>query len=63
MSQDDKLVTRNDVRAMGLDVSNTSFQRYEKSGYLTPIKIGRDARSALVRYRRSEVEAMLAPRK
>ena len=34
------LVTRNEVRAMGLDVSNTQFLRYEQSGLLTPVKPG-----------------------
>lgn len=36
-----RLVTRNEVRAMGLNVSNTQFLRYEDAGLLTPIKVGR----------------------
>ena len=43
---EDRLVTRNECRAFGLNVSNTQFQRYEKQGLLTPIKVGVDVRSA-----------------
>lgn len=48
------LVTRNEVRQMGLDVSNTQFGRWEEEGFLTPFKAG-NHRSAIVRYRVTEV--------
>jgi transposase len=57
-----ELVTRNDLREMGLDVSNTSFNRYEKEGLLTPVKAG-GHRSARVRYRWEEAKALIEPPK
>ena len=47
---------------MGLDVSNTSFNRYEKEGLLTPVKAG-GHRSARVRYRWEEAKALIEPPK
>ncbi len=58
---DDVLLTRNECRQLGLDVSNTQFQRYEEQGLLTPHKAG-GVRSARVRYWRSQVLAMLGAR-
>ena len=55
------LVTRNEVRAMGLNVSSTQFGRYEKARLLTPVKIG-GHRSSRVYYRIDEVEPLLKPR-
>jgi hypothetical protein len=54
-----ELLTRNDCRKLGLDYTNTTFQRWEKEyKLLTPIKPdGR--RSCKVRYRREEVERLL----
>jgi hypothetical protein len=61
LDDDDVLIDRNECRALGLNVANTSFQRYEKQGRLTPFKAG-GVRSARVRYRRSEVLAFLGLR-
>jgi hypothetical protein len=58
---DDVLLTRNECRELGVKVSNTTFQRYEKQGRLTPRKAC-GARSARVRYWRSEVLALLGTR-
>jgi hypothetical protein len=58
---DDVLVTRNECRELGLKVTNTTFQRYEKQGLLTPHKAD-GARSARVRYWLSEVLALLGTR-
>lgn len=55
------LVTRKQCRGMGLDFTNTTFQRWEKAKLLTAIKPG-GARSSRVLYRWKEVEALLAPR-
>lgn len=56
------LVTRNDLRAMGLDVSNTQFSRWEEEGLLKPIKFGKH-RSSVVRYRAVQVlRSILASR-
>jgi hypothetical protein len=56
-----KLLTRNDCRAIGLNYSNTSFQRWEKDKYLTAIKpTGRP--SARVHYKDEEVQKLLATR-
>lgn len=52
------LVTRNEVREMGLNVSSTQFGRYEDDELLHPIKVG-GRRSARVHYRIEEVEALL----
>lgn len=48
------LVTRNECREMGLDVSNTQFNRWEEQGLLIPFKAG-GHRSAVVRYRLRDV--------
>ncbi len=53
-----ELVTRNELREMGFDVSNTTFGRWEDAKLLTPIKAG-DLRSAKVRYRMEEVRRNL----
>jgi hypothetical protein len=58
---DDTLVTRKQVRAMGLNVSSTQFRRYEEMKLLTPLKVGQ-FRSAIVYYRLGEVNALLKPR-
>jgi hypothetical protein len=52
------LVTRNEVREMGLRYSNTHFGRLEKAKLLTPIKVG-GFPSARVHYRVAEVQALL----
>jgi len=44
------LVTRNECREMGLDVSNTQFSRWEEQGLLRPFKAG-GHRAAILRYR------------
>ena len=48
------LVTRNECREMGLDVSNTQFSRWEEQGLLRPFKAG-GHRAAVVRYRLKDV--------
>ena len=58
MSAQKTLVTRNEVRLMGLNVSSTQFGRYEKDKLLHPIKVG-GRRSARVHYRIEEVEALI----
>lgn len=55
------LVTREEVRQLGLDVSNTQFLRYEEQKLLTPVKVG-NFRSAVVRYKVEEVTKLLALR-
>lgn len=55
-----ELMTRNDIRKLGLEVTNTTFQRWEKAGRLTPIKP--NGRASHVYYRRSEVETLLDTR-
>ena len=47
------LVSRNDLRSMGLSFSNTHYGRLEEQGLLTPIKVG-NFRSARVHYRLDE---------
>ena len=56
-----EVVTRNEVRKLGLNVSNTQFQRYEAQGLLNPIKVGA-LRSAIVRYSVEEVRRLLQGR-
>ena len=58
MTVEKRLVTRNQVRAMGLNVSSTQFIRYEDAGLLYPIKIG-NVRSARVYYDYEEVLRLL----
>ena len=55
------IVTRNEVRQMGLNVSNTQFLRYEDAGLLNPVKVG-GLRSAVVRYCVEEVRTLLSSR-
>lgn len=58
MSNDDKLVTRNEVRLMGLNYSSTHFLRFEKAKLLTAHKpFG--TRSSRVHYRLREVLALI----
>ena len=54
MTVEKELVTRNEVREMGLGYSNTHFIRLEKAGLLTPIKVG-GFRSSRVYYRLKQV--------
>lgn len=56
-----QLVTRNEVRAMGLNVSSTQFQRWEDSKLLTALKPA-GLRSARVYYELEEVWALLGKR-
>ena len=58
MSVQKLLVTRNELRIMGLNFSSTHFGRLEESGDLTPLKVG-DHRSARVHYRMDEVLSVL----
>ena len=58
MSVQKLLVTRNELRVMGLDYSSTHFGRLEEAGDLTPVKVG-DHRSARVHYRVEEVLALI----
>ena len=59
---ENRLVTRDEVRAMGFNVSSTHFGRLEKQGLLTPVKAG-GFRSAHVRYWLDEVMVLLGARK
>jgi hypothetical protein len=52
-----EVVTRNEVREMGINVSSTQFLRYEQAGLLTPLKVGR-YQSAVVRYSLEQVRAL-----
>jgi hypothetical protein len=52
---DEQLVTRNDLRKLGLDYSSTQFQRWESAGKLTPVKPG-GSRSSRVHYRYGQVK-------
>ena len=56
-----QLVTKNEVRAMGLNVSSTQFQRWEDAALLTALKPA-GLRSARVYYRIEEVWALLGIR-
>lgn len=56
-----QLVTRGEVRAMGLNVSSTQFGRWEEAKLLTPLKAG-GFRSARVRYRIEEVWTLIGAR-
>jgi hypothetical protein len=55
---DEQLVTREDLRKIGLDYSSTQFQRWEKAKKLTPVKPG-GSRSSRVYYRYGEVKYSL----
>jgi hypothetical protein len=37
---DEQLVTRKELRKLGLNYSSTQYQRWEKAGKLTPVKPG-----------------------
>ena len=58
MTAQKTLVTRQEVREMGLNVTSTQFLRYENDELLTPLKPG-GRRSARVHYRIEQVEALL----
>ena len=64
MTVQKELVTRNEVRAMGLRFSNTHFGRLEKAKLLTPVKVG-GFPSARVHYRLEQVRNLIdgKPRK
>ena len=64
MTVQKELVTRNEVREMGLRYSNTHFIRFEKAGLLTPIKVG-GFPSSRVYYRLEQVLGLIdgKPRK
>ncbi len=53
-----KLVTRGEVRQMGLRYSNTHFWRLEKKKLLTPIKVG-GHRSSRVHYPVEQVDDLM----
>lgn len=57
----DRLVTRKELRKLGLDYCSTQFQRWEKSKKLTPVKPG-GTRSSRVHYRWGEVKHFLSTR-
>ena len=59
MSVQKLLVTRNELREMGLNVSNTQFNRWEHEGLLVPFKAG-GHRAAIVRYRLEAVLSFVA---
>jgi hypothetical protein len=52
---DERLVTRKELRKMGLDYSSTQWQRWEKAGKLTPVKPG-GSRSSRVHYRMGQIK-------
>jgi hypothetical protein len=58
---DESLVTRNELRELGLDYSSTQYQRWEKAGKLTPVKPG-GSRSSRVHYRWGQVNVFLDTR-
>jgi hypothetical protein len=55
---DERLVTRKELRKLGLDYSSTQYQRWEKAGKLTPVKPG-GSRSSRVHYRWGQVKYKL----
>jgi DNA-binding transcriptional MerR regulator len=55
-----ELMTRNDVRKLGVEVTNTTFQRWEKAELLTPIKP--NGRASRVYYKREQVERLISTR-
>jgi hypothetical protein len=58
MSEQKLLVTRNEVREMGLNYSSTHFGRLEKAKLLTPVKVG-GLRSSRVHYRVDQVRLLI----
>lgn len=59
--EDDSLVTRQELRELGLRYSSTSYQRWEGKGKLTPVKPG-GSRSSRVHYKWGEVKVFLSTR-
>jgi hypothetical protein len=59
--EDDSLVTRNELRELGLKYSSTQYQRWEKAKKLTPVKPG-GSRSSRVHYRYGEIIFFLSTR-
>lgn len=59
--EDDSLVTREELRNLGLNYTSTSFQRWETKGKLTPVKPG-GSQSARVHYKWGEVKVFLSTR-
>lgn len=57
----ERLVTRKELRKLGLDYSSTQYQRWEKARKLTPVKPG-GTRSSRVHYRWGEVRVFLSTR-
>jgi hypothetical protein len=57
----DRLVTRNELRKLGLNYSSTQYQRWEKAGKLTPVKPG-GSRSSRVHYRYGQITVFLSTR-
>lgn len=57
----ERLVTRNELRKLGLNYSSTQYQRWEKAGKLTPVKPG-GSRSSRVHYRYGQVTVFLTTR-
>jgi hypothetical protein len=55
------LITRKELRELGLDYSSTQYQRWEKAGKLTPVKPG-GSRSSRVHYRWGQVTIFLDTR-
>jgi hypothetical protein len=58
---DEHLVTRDELRKMGLNYSSTQYGRWEKAKLLTPVKPG-GTRSSRVHYRWSNVQNFLGTR-
>jgi hypothetical protein len=54
------LVTRNECREMGMNVSNTTFQRWERASLLQAFKP--NGRNSIVRYRLRDVLRLIASR-
>jgi hypothetical protein len=63
MTDEKKLVTRNECRKMGLNYCNTHFLRLEEAGLLTPIKV--NGPFSRVHYLVAQVRGLIAgkPRK
>ena len=58
---DERLVTRNELRQLGLNYSSTQYQRWERKKKLTPVKPG-GSPSSRVHYRWGEVKVFLSTR-
>jgi hypothetical protein len=59
--EDESLVTREELREVGLNYTSTSFQRWEKAKKLTPVKPG-GSPSSRVHYKWGEVKIFLSGR-